>query len=214
MTSPSDTRPRVWLDHFVVAINDLDAGTSMFETLTGVHPVHGGAHPSLGTHNALVSLGSGLYLEILAPRPGALLDPLVQGVRQCDTLRPILWAVATDDISLLHAVVTAAGFAANDPSPGKRVTMEGEILRWSMFTMREDTPANAPFFIEWDKDTRHPSSSAPTGCSLDSFTLASPDHANVQRLLAAVGLKAIVTPGPSRTLISLQTPRGAITLGT
>jgi hypothetical protein len=169
----------------------------------------------LGTHNALVSLGSGLYLEILAPRPGASLDPMVQNVAACDTLTPFLWAAATDDIDQLHEAVTAAGFAANDPSPGSRVTMDGDTLRWSMFTMCDDALSNAPFFIEWEKDTRHPSSSTPTGCSLTSFTLASPDHENVQRLLTAVGLKAIVTSGPrpARMVISLQTPRGPITLG-
>ena len=211
--SPPDTRRGVWLDHFVVAIDDLDAGSSTFEELTGVRPVYGGDHPSLGTHNALVSLGPGLYLEILAQRPGATLDPMVRDVGSYDTLMPFLWAVATDDIGHLHDVVTAEGFAANEPSPGARVTMDGDTLRWSMFTLREDAPANAPFFIEWEKGARHPSSNAPTGCSLSSLTLASPDREDVQRLLKAMGLKEIVTSGPRRMEISLQTPRGVITLG-
>ena len=88
--------PRVWLDHFVVAIDDLDRGIEAFESLTGVRPVFGGEHPALGTHNALVSLGGEQYLEILAPRPGAEVSPLFGEAGRFPTLTPYLWAVATD----------------------------------------------------------------------------------------------------------------------
>ena len=103
-----DRRPAVWLDHCVVAIHDLDAGMSAFESLTGVRPVYGGEHPSLGTHNALVSLGSGRYLEILAPRPGGSPHPMVQEIGMLQSLTPILWALATDDLVELRRVVKTA----------------------------------------------------------------------------------------------------------
>jgi len=40
-----------------------------FEALTGVTPRYGSAHHGLGTHNALVSLGNGVYIELLAVDP-------------------------------------------------------------------------------------------------------------------------------------------------
>ena len=208
-----DRRPAVWLDHVVVGADDLDAGVSAFEELTGVRPVYGGAHPTMGTHNALVALGSGRYLEILAPRPGASLHPLVRDVGESDTLTPCLWALATDDLIALHRVVSDAGCSADEPSPGSRVTNEGETLRWSMFTMGHESPANAPFFIQWEPGTQHPSVSSPRGCSLGAFTVASVDHEKLQLLLTAVGFSTSVVAGSTRTVIVLATPRGTATLG-
>jgi len=177
MTLASERPPAVWLDHFVVAIRNLDAGIDAFEALAGVTPVYGGEHPGLGTHNALASLGRDRYLEILAPRPGATLDPFISGASECATLTPILWAFATDDIEALHGVVTSAGFAANAPSPGARLTRGGETLRWTILTMSDEGPAGAPFFLQWDAASGHPAASSPPGCSLESYTVTSPRHA-------------------------------------
>ena len=58
------------IDHFVLGINNLEKGIQEFEEKSGIKPVFGGVHEKVGTHNALVSLGEGKYLEILAP-----LDP-------------------------------------------------------------------------------------------------------------------------------------------
>jgi len=205
--------PRVWLDHFVVAIDDLDVGRSEFEALTGVGAVYGGEHPTLGTHNALVSLGPDRYLEILSPRPGDAVHPMFGEAGGHSSLTPILWALATSDVSELHRIVGEAGFDSTALSPGSRVTVDDEILRWTMFMMGEGSPANAPFFIEWDSATRHPSTSSPEGCSLEAFEVSSADRGSLERLLHTVGFEARVVAGPTRTLISLATPRGPVTLG-
>jgi len=208
-----DTRPRVWLDHFVVGIDDLEAGIETFETLTGVRPLKAGEHPALGTHNALVSLGPNRYLELLAPRPGASVDPRFRYVSGCQQLTPVLWALATDEVDELQRRVTSAGFHADTPAPGSRVTSDGDTVRWTMFWMQSEAPPNSPFFTSWDAATRHPSTTTPTGCSLQSFELSSPSSEALVRLLDTVGFTARVAAGPRRLTVSLDTPNGTVVLG-
>jgi len=213
MASTSDVRPGVWLDHFVVAIDDLEIGIDAFEALSGVRPVYGGEHPALGTHNALVSLGRDHYLEIVAPRPGVQLDPMFRAASEHTTLTPILWALATDAIGSLHGTATSTGLAANEPAPGSRLTDDDETIRWTMFTMDGGDLINAPFFIQWDPGTEHPAASSPAGCRLQSFTLATPTPDRLERLLTSVGFPLEMVSGPARTVISIETPQGVVTLG-
>jgi Glyoxalase-like domain len=66
-----DTDVAIHIDHVMVGASNLDRAISDFEKATGIHPVFGGKHPGRGTENALVSLGRGTYLELIAPQPDA-----------------------------------------------------------------------------------------------------------------------------------------------
>ena len=55
------------IDHIVIGARTLEDGARYIEELLGVKPVQGGAHPGVGTHNMLLGMGSGCYIEVIAP---------------------------------------------------------------------------------------------------------------------------------------------------
>jgi len=59
------------LDHIIVAAATLDEGARWVERELGVAMVPGGKHALMGTHNRLLALGKGVYLEVIAIDPEA-----------------------------------------------------------------------------------------------------------------------------------------------
>jgi hypothetical protein len=59
------------IDHLVIAAADLDSGTDYVAGLLGIAPAGGGAHPRMGTHNRVLGLAGGIYLEVIAIDPDA-----------------------------------------------------------------------------------------------------------------------------------------------
>lgn len=59
------------LDHLVVAARTLEEGSRFIADTLGVEPVEGGAHVAMGTHNRLLGLWGGAYLEVIAIDPQA-----------------------------------------------------------------------------------------------------------------------------------------------
>jgi hypothetical protein len=171
-------------DHLVVAIRSLPEGIAQFEALTGIKAGVGGKHPDRGTENALVSFGSGKYLEIIAPQTAAQLSARDEAMRSLDRLRIINWAISVGSVDAAVATLRSAGFAATSPQPGSRVTPAGERLEWTTFGLADRTIGAAPFFINWSAGTKHPATTAPGGCDLGALTVTDP---NSDRLSAALG---------------------------
>lgn len=59
------------LDHLVIAAATLDAGAQYVADTLGVTPAGGGKHTAMGTHNRLLGLYGGVYLEVIAIDPDA-----------------------------------------------------------------------------------------------------------------------------------------------
>lgn len=59
------------LDHLVIAAPDLDAGTDYVAGLLGIAPQGGGAHTAMATHNRVLGMFGGVYLEVIAVDPAA-----------------------------------------------------------------------------------------------------------------------------------------------
>lgn len=198
------------IDHLILGIDDLDRGVKAFEAATGVNPVYGGKHPG-GTHNALVSLGDGMYLEILAVQEGVTVQGNSAGLKEMKTLTPIGWAVSSKDSAQLRNRLSASGIAVSEPVDGSRTTPTGSKLSWQSFLLKESSP-EVPFFIVWSEQTAHPSTTSPSGCKLQRWSIASPRVKDLEQLRQALDLRVDVAEAKAPSMrLSLTCPNGAVT---
>ena len=203
------------VDHIVVAIRSLPEGSATFERLTGVKPVAGGKHPNRGTENALVSLGNGTYLEIIAPQADAQLSSLDQPMRDLAGLSVIGWAVGVSNAEEARARVIKTGVTPSPLTGGSRVTPAGARLEWDTFGLLTPEIDVAPFFIHWKDGTAHPSTTSPRGCTLSKLEVQDPAAADLAKVLGALGVANVaVTNAPSAIRVSLACPKGPVTLKT
>jgi len=204
----------VIVDHIIVGISDLEVGIEQLEALTGVRAVIGGEHPGRGTRNALISLGSGHYLELLAPVPGGVIDEfddLAGDLETFSELTPLGWAASTSSMDALAQKLTAAGYEIDGPVPGSRVKPDGSVLEWKTLVITQPLLDGAPFFIEWGESSVHPSESSPEGCELATLQVGDPDAVELRGLAATLGLDIEVTAGDRMTLeFGLHCPNGEV----
>lgn len=202
-------RAAVDIDHVILGISDLERGVREFESRTGVTPKRGGEHPGRGTQNALVALGDGRYLEILAPAS----TPQPAGPRETAVshaeLTLVGWALHTPAIASLVQQVRAAGFEVEGPTPGSRRTPDGALLAWQSASL--DELGVTPFFIEWSEGTPHPSTTAPPGCTLARLAIEHPAPDKLQSLFTAVGFAATIAKAQRSAMkVTLDCPRGRV----
>jgi Glyoxalase-like domain len=187
-------------DHMILGVDDLDRGVAFVEKRAGVRAVFGGVHPGRGTRNALLTLGGQRYLEIIAPDPeqhGQSWFPDLPKMREPHLLG---WAMHTDDITALAKKVRDAGFAIQGPADGSRARPDGKMLHWKSFRFEDDRGGLLPFFIEWSRDSVHPSVDAPAGCRLTNFSVACPQTNNLPVLYNRLGVEVVVARGEKAQL--------------
>lgn len=200
------------IDHLILGINDLDRGIREFESRTGVTPKRGGEHPGRGTQNALVTLGNGRYLEILAPASSQALAAGRESAVDHTQLTLVGWALRTRAIGTTVEQLRSTGFEVQGPLPGSRRAPDGSLLAWQSASV--DQLGLTPFFIEWSKDTPHPSTASPTGCSFGRMEITHPAPQRLQSLFKAVGFAGTVSSGERATMrVTLACPRGRVEFG-
>ena len=186
------------LDHILLGAADLDHGIAWMEERSGVRAIFGGVHPGRGTRNALLSLGPGRYLEIIAPDPQQTSatsgNDMVNRLRTIQEPRLIGWAAHTDDVASLVQKAAAAGIAIENPRDGSRVRPDGKTLQWRSFALKKDFDGVLPFFIEWNRNSIHPSQDAPSGCTLQHFLIECPAMEDVRSVAGKLGLEVEVKP--------------------
>ena len=213
--------PRFELDHLVVAANSLAAGRDWCEATFGVSPQTGGKHPSMATHNLLLSLASPrfprAYLEIIAIDPDA---PAPPRQRWYDLDAPLLQAAIAERPTLVHWVVRAddldhaagrlreRGHDVGVVVAAERQAASG-LLRWRITVPadgRRPAAGAVPLLISWGDE--HPSASlADSGVVIDAVALGGID-ATLARELGAVAGSAAAPP----LVVSLVGARGPVTL--
>lgn len=195
------------IDHIILGINDLDKGIAQFKELTGVEPVFGGVHPYSFTHNALVALDGEMYIEIMAPRPGAENVPAY--FLTLETLTPIDWAVRVANVNQTKEKLKTAGFVTTESKDGSRAKPDGTKLTWTTFGIEQHD--DFPFFIEWGAGVLHPSFSSPSGCSLQSFQINTPEDEALSKFNTLLQLGVIVSKETKTHMqVILNTPNGTV----
>jgi catechol 2,3-dioxygenase-like lactoylglutathione lyase family enzyme len=180
------------IDHLVIAVSDLDAAIESYQCL-GFRVVRGGRH-QVGTHNALVPLADGVYLELIAfyePSPAhRWWLPLQRGGGLVD------YCLRSDALLEDMDRFRRGGVSMEEPFPMVRTRPDGYEVRWRLSTAREGQRGVVPFLIEDEtpraervpSDTQHPN--GVTGIS--SLTIAVDDVAAVR------GWGASALPAPGR----------------
>lgn len=209
-------------DHLVVAAHSLEQGVEWLTSRLGVSIPKGGEHPIMGTHNHLMSLGSGVFIEVIAinpaaraskrPRWFALDDPIISASLK-DSPKLLTWAVNTPDI---HSTLKSSNI---DLGVAESLT-RGE-LSW-LISIRKDgsLPCGGllPAVIQWHcKD--HPSTSmAYLHCHLKSICLTSRNPEWLQRQIEDISASELVEirPASNRHAAGVSaiigTPHGDVTL--
>jgi len=201
------------IDHLVYAVPDLAAAVAEVEERFGVRAQAGGKHTGLGTHNALVALGTQTYLEIIAsdpgqPRPSRRRPFGVDDVRGGGLAG---WALACDDIDAAVARARSHGYDPGEVAGGQRAGPTGTVLRWRL-TLNAMAGGLIPFLISWG-DTEHPASSAPHGLTLEAFHLEHPNPPSLALPLTALGADVEIRPAGTAALIAhLSGPNGSMVL--
>lgn len=196
------------LDHVAVAGQTLAAATDHVQAALGVPLQQGGEHAVFHTHNALLGLEDGLYLEAIATNPDA---PAPDRARWFDLDRftgpPRLtnWICRCDDLE--------ATLAALPDGFGTPVDLRRGDLRWRMAV-----PASgilpydncAPALIEWLGDAHPAPRLAQQGCALTALEVRHPQAEALATLLRPLLADARISflAGPPKLTARLATPSG------
>ena len=205
-------------DHLVVAALSLDAGCDWVERRLGVRPQPGGQHVAMGTHNAVLSLGTRLYLEVIAADPSAAVPPRP---RWFDLDEPRTKAALAEGPQLIHWVARTSDIGAavaRVPDLGLVTPMTRGKFAWRISVPPDGhRPGRGlvPTVIQWTGNN-HPGDAMPDhGLRLVAVAGEHPDPARVRTALATLGLSDTlkVTYGKSPRLAAMiRTGHGVATL--
>ena len=202
------------IDHFVWATPDLQQGCATIEELFGTTPLLGGAHPGLGTCNALLSLGQDLYLEIMAPDAPPV-GSVGERLANLDAPGLATWVIRSSNLSTLAAAAQNPGIEATPLGPvhTKRLTPQGDQLSWELLFLTQHRYGGlVPFAVDW-QETTHPSTTSTIGGRLVEFEIRSVIAAPLNEMHTGFGIEQWAKASDEAALSAqFQTPNGLVTL--
>jgi hypothetical protein len=206
--------PACLIDHITVTTPNLAVGAEFVRQVLGVMPEPGGEHPRMGTHNALLRLGATMFLEVIAPIPGAprparrrwfALDALGGDSPPCLST----WVIRSADI---HASAAASLVALGPIEPMSRGSLD-----W-LITIPTDgsVPLDgvAPALIQWHAEPHPAAKLRDRGLSLTALDVFHPEPVRVRALLNSLEFEGPVSVLPLPTgrhahlVATINTPDG------
>lgn len=218
--------PRI--DHLVIAALSLEEGARFVATKLGCEMAAGGAHPLMRTHNRLLGLWGGMYLEVIAVNPDAP-HPETPRARLFSLDDPAMQKRLKSGPQLVHWVVSVerpkslvrwqAQYPARLPPV---VAMSRGTNQWAL-TVAEDGSFPVwqdagdgllPSLIQWESKLRPGMSLPETGIALKSLTGFHPRAHLISEQLAWLGATRLmnveVTDGPPSLVAGFELPDGSI----
>ena len=200
------------LDHIAISGATLDDATEAVEAALGVSLQGGGQHDVFGTHNRLLGLADGLYLEAIAADPNATPPNRPRWFdldRFAGSPRLTNWICRTPDLEAARSSLSEAG---------EVVDLQRGDLRWQMAVPLDGVlPFDNlhPALITW-QGTLHPAQMlAPSGVRLRRLTVAHPQASDLSALLSPllVDDRIAYEVGPAALTAEFDTPHGPRSIG-
>lgn len=194
-------------DHIAIAAENLANGVHYLEDSLGVKMAPGGEHVLMSTHNRLLGLLDGLYLEVIAINPDAP-DPGRPRWFDLDNFqgapRITNWILRCDDL--------AASLATLPIRAGVALALSRGDLRWQMAVPADGKlPYDnmAPALIEWEGDA-HPANRLPqSGVRMTGFDIQHPEAEALKSLFSTTKGPALnFITGDARFTAHFETPHG------
>lgn len=196
------------LDHLAIAAETLEDGVAWAEERFGVSFLAGGKHTRFGTHNRLLGLVDGLYLEVIAADPDA----------SCDGARWFGLDTFVGPPRLANWICEPTDFDAFMVHGMRKVAMDRGDLRWDMGVPTDGSlplGGGFPTVLHWHTETPPGRSLAPSGCALRTLTIAHPQAGDIKRALSGhltdPRVRFDVAPDVRLSAV-FETPRGVVTL--
>ena len=193
------------LDHFAIAANTLAEATAHVEEALGVPLQPGGEHAVFGTHNRLLGLADGLYLEAIAIDPEATPERQPRWFdldRFEGAARITNWICRSSDL--------ASTLAALSVDAGAPVSLTRGDLSWQMAVPNSGIlPYDDifPALIQWQGP--HPAPRlTQQGCSLRRLVVSHPEAQALAELLPLGDARVVFEPGPAALRAEIDTPHG------
>lgn len=204
------------LDHIAVAAATLAEATAHVEDALGVPLQQGGEHAVFHTHNTLLGLDDGLYLEAIAINPDA---PAPDRARWFDLdrfsgpARLTNWICRCDDMDALLAQMPDL----QPDGAGQPVDLQRGDLRWRMAVPPSGIlPFDNcwPALIQW-QTAQHPADRLTArGVRLSRLIVSHPQADTLRAQLAPMlnDKRVVFDTGPAALHAEFDTPNGKRTL--
>lgn len=198
------TLPALAFDHLVIAAARLGEGIDLVEDKLGVRLPLGGKHAVMNTHNAVMRLGDGLYLEVIAidpeappparPRWFGLDEARLQ--QRLSALGPCLiaWVARSDNL--------ACSLKASALDLGQALPMSRGTLAWTIAVRSDGALAMGgllPTLIQWPPGVHPTAQRMPDlGVRFGGLTLRAAKPETVRTALTRIGAASLVEVKPFR----------------